>query len=74
MKLSMLIDTTSPILAASGVAMLSGLILYLVVSRMTATRTKSDWTRKCYLYQNLANKQEEGSLKTNDYESLRRSR
>lgn len=45
MKLSIEIDTISPIEAANGVAMLSGFILYLVVSRMTATSTKSDWTR-----------------------------
>ena len=41
MKLSMVIDTTSPIEAASGVAILSGFTLYLFDNRITATRTKS---------------------------------
>lgn len=42
MKLSIEIETTSPIEAASGVAKLSGLTLYLFESRITATSTKSD--------------------------------
>lgn len=35
-------ETTSPIEAANGVAMLSGFTLNLFVSRMTATNTKSE--------------------------------
>lgn len=41
MKLSMVIETTSPIEAARGVARLSGFTLYLLESRITATSTKS---------------------------------
>lgn len=41
MKLSMAMDTTSPMDAASGVAMLSGFTLYLLDSKITATSTKS---------------------------------
>jgi hypothetical protein len=41
MKLSIEIDTTSPMEAANGVAMLSGFTLYLFESKITATRTKS---------------------------------
>lgn len=40
-KLSIAIDTTSPIDAARGVAILSGLTLYLLDSKITATKTKS---------------------------------
>lgn len=54
MKLSIEIDTTSPIEAASGVAMLSGFTLYLFDRRITATSTKSNrkGTKKCYQFIN----------------------
>lgn len=41
MKESKLMDTTSPIDAASGVARLSGFIFNLLDSKITATNTKS---------------------------------
>lgn len=41
MKLSKEIETTSPIEAASGVAKLSGLTLYLLASSTTVAITKS---------------------------------
>lgn len=46
MKLSIEIDTMSPMEAARGVAMLSGFTLYLFDNRITATSTKSDWMSK----------------------------
>lgn len=42
MKLSIAIETTSPIDAARGVAILSGFTLYLFDSRITAIKTKSE--------------------------------
>lgn len=41
MKESKLMETTSPIEAANGVARLSGFILNLLDSKITATNTKS---------------------------------
>lgn len=41
MKLSIAMDTRSPIDAASGVAKLSGFTLYLFDNKITATNTKS---------------------------------
>jgi hypothetical protein len=49
MKLSIEIDTTSPMEAAKGVAMLSGLTLYLLDRRMTATSTKSIENKRKWL-------------------------
>lgn len=48
-KLSIEIDTTSPMDAASGVAMLSGLTLYLFDRRITATSTKSERIIKVFV-------------------------
>lgn len=41
MKLSIAIETTSPMEAASGVAILSGLTLNRFDNKITATKTKS---------------------------------
>jgi hypothetical protein len=41
MKLSIAMETRSPIEAASGVAILSGFTLYLFDNKITATKTKS---------------------------------
>lgn len=41
MKLSIAIETTSPMDAASGVAILSGFTLNLLDNKITATKTKS---------------------------------
>lgn len=45
MKLSIEMETTSPIEAANGVARLSGLTLYLFDNIITATSTKSNWRK-----------------------------
>lgn len=42
MKLSIAMETTSPMEAANGVAMLSGFTLNLFDNKITATSTKSD--------------------------------
>ena len=44
---STVIDTTSPIEAANGVARLSGFILNLCEAIITETRTKSENLQKC---------------------------